>query len=832
MIDVLAQDVRYALRLLRHSPGFVIVTVASLALGAGANTAIFQLLDAIRLRTLPVKAPQELVELRLDDMTHARGTWIRDAALTNPLWEQIRDRQQAFSGSFAWADEPFEISQNGESREVSGLWVSGDFFRLLGVQPVLGRVFTSNDDRRGCGLAPGAVLSYGFWQREFGGDPSVVGRKVLIGTNRIEVTGVAPPSFFGLEVGRTFDIALPICSEPTLHGINGRLDSGTTWWLTVMGRLKPGVSMKKASAMFQANSGEIFRTTLPAGYPPESVKPYLAMKLLAIPAGHGLSRLREQYSKPLTLLLAVAGLVLLIACANLANLMLARASARQREIAVRLAIGASRARLARQLVTEGLILAVTGAALGLLLARVLSRFLISFLSTGNDPTFVDLPQDFRVFGFAAALAILTCLLFASAPVLRAARSHPGEALKAGGRSVTSGRERLGLGRVLVASQIAISLALLVGTLLFVRSLRNLRMLDAGFQQHGILVADIGFPGSQRLPGRAASFRRELLERLRAIPAVEGAAEVAIVPLTGGNWNNRVWMDGSDSAHAHVSLRNAIGTDYFRTLRTPLLAGRDFDEYDVASAAKVAVVNAEFAHEFIGEPNALGRRFWIEATPYEPQTVYEIVGVVRNTKYRDLREEFQPIVFLPFSHAALQRPGSRIMIRPSAGSEALASDVKSALATISPDIRYSFHVFDTWIQNSLLRERLMATLSALFGVLAIVLTAVGLYGVISYTVARRTNEIGIRIALGANRGAVISLILREAALILCAGLGAGAVLALATGHATAALLFGLESDDPLTLAVAGITLAVVTTAASFFPAWRASTVNPVIALRQD
>ena len=826
------QDIRYSLRLLRLSPGFALVAIASLALGTGANTAIFQLLDAIRLRTLPVKAPNELVELRIDDMTHARGTWLRDDAVTNPLWEKIREYPQPFSGSFAWADESLDVSANGESRQVAGLWVSGDFFRVLGAQPILGRVFTSTDDRRGCGVTPGAVISYGFWQRELGGDASVVGHKLALGRNQVEVIGIAPPGFYGLEIGRTFDLALPICSEPALHGVEGRLNSGTTWWLTVMGRLKPGVSSEQASAYFEARSAGIFEATLPSDFPRDSVKPYLAMKLSAIPAGSGISRLREQYSRPLTLLLGIAGLVLLIACLNLANLMLARASARQREVAVRLAMGASRSRLARQLVTDGLILAVAGAGLGLLLARWLSRFLVSYLSTGSDPAFVAMPDDFRIFAFTAALAILTCLVFASVPVLRASRTDPGDVLKSGGRSLTPGRERHGFRRALVSSQIAVSFVLLTATLLFVRSLSNLEALDPGFQTRGILIADVSFSGLQLPPGRAISFRREVLDKLRAIPGVQAAAEVTIVPLTGANWNNRFWIDGSDLAHAHLSLRSMIGSGYFQTLRTPLLAGREFDEHDLASAAKFAIVNEEFARQVIGGVNAVGKRIWVEPTPYEPQTSIEIVGVVKNTKYRNLREDFQPVVFLPLSQAALGRPEGRYMIRSGARPVGLTSSVQKTLASVSPQMRYSFHMFDTWLEQSLLRERLMATLSSLFGFLAMVLTAVGVYGVISYTVAQRTNEIGIRIALGADRPAVIALILRETALVLAIGLTVGSLMTLVAGRSAAVLLFGLEPSDPLTLAVAGGSLAMLAAAASYFPARRAAAVNPVIALRQD
>jgi putative ABC transport system permease protein len=695
----------------------------------------------------------------------------------------------------------------------------------------MGRLFTAADDRRGCGLGPGAVISYGFWQREMGGDPSVIGRKIPIARERLEVIGVTPPEFFGLEVGRTFEIALPTCAAAALRPGDTRLDSGTTWWLTVMGRLKPGVSLAQASGFFGASSAGIFKATLPADYPPVSVKPYLAMKLFAIPAGSGISRMRDEYSKPLALLLAIAAAVLLIACANLANLLLARASARQREIAIRLALGASRARVARQLLAEGLLLAVCGAGLGLLLARGLSRFLVSFLSTGGDATLVSLPDDYRIFAFAAGLAVLTCLVFAAAPVWRATRTDAGDVLKSGGR-LTARRERLGMRRALVASQIAVSLALLAGAMLFVRSLRNLQSLDAGFDRRGVLVADVGFGPPGLAPGRVVSMRREVSERLRAIPGVRGVAEAAIVPLTGRIWNNRMWMDGSDASKARVFMRSMVGTEYFCMLKEPLLAGREFEDRDMGTAAKLAVVNEEFARQFTGGANPVGRRFWIETTPTIPQMSYEIIGLARNAKYSDLREPFQPEVFIPMTREAMESAGGRFLIRSGAGMDATAAAVRDTLTGINREMRYSLRVFDAWVDESLLRERLMATLSGLFGALAVVLTAVGLYGVISYTVARRTNEIGIRMALGADRRAVIGMILKETAMVLAVGLSVGAMLALAAGRAAAGLLFGLEWWDPVTMAGAGLALAAVAAAASYVPAWRAASVNPLAALRME
>ena len=351
-----AGDIRQALRRMRKTPGFTFIAIALIALGTGATTGIFELINAVRLRMLPVREPQELVELRINDMTHARGNWLRDTALTNSLWEEIRKHSQTFDGIFAWASENFEASPQGQSQQINGLWVSGDFFHVLGVNPIIGRVFSAPDDRRGCGLAPGAVISFKFWQQQFGGDKSVIGHALQIANNRIQIIGVTPPNFFGLEVGRTFDVALPLCSEPTLLDDKDRLDSGFTWWLTVMARRKPDMAMKQVSAMWQIKSPEIFRATLPAAYPPDSIKPYLGMKLLALPAGYGISHMRNGYARPLAFLWALTGLVLGITCVNLANLMLARASTRARETAIRLAIGCSRSRIVTSVFIEGILL--------------------------------------------------------------------------------------------------------------------------------------------------------------------------------------------------------------------------------------------------------------------------------------------------------------------------------------------------------------------------------------------------------------------------------------------------------------------------------------------
>ena len=819
------RDLKYAARTLFNSPMFTAVAVLSLALGIGANTAIFQLLDAVRMRTLPVKSPEELVEVRIPDMSAARGTWLRQNSVTNPVWEQIRQRQQVFGQTFAWADDQFNISSDRETRYASGLWVSGNLFDSLGVQPVLGRVFNSSDDRRGCGFS-GTVISYGFWQREFGGSASALGSKIKLDGGTVEVIGVTPASFFGLEVGRQFDLALPICAA------DKRLDSGTTWWLTILGRLKPGVTAAQAEAHLQTIAPGIFETTLPADYPPVSVKGYRAMTLQVSPAGGGLSRLRDEYSTPLGLLLAIAGLVLLIACANLANLMLARASAREREIAIRLAIGASRAQLIRQLMMEGLLLAVAGAGAAMLLARELSGFLVAFLGSADKSVFLDSRPDWRVFAFTAALALLTCVLFALAPALRATRAQPASALSSGSRGTTAGRERFGLRRILVAAQIAMSLVLMVSALLFVRSLSNLMTLEPGFRENGILLANVTFPKQEIPDNRLAFVRRNVVERVRAIPGVDDAAETATIPANGNGWTNNMWMDGSDASHGREIFRSLVGAGYFRTIGTQVLAGREFDDRDTPAEQKVAIVSEEFVRTFGLGPNPVGEKFWIEKTPFAPQVAVEIVGVAKNSKYRDLRQRFLPLAFFPMTQFEEPLRGGSILIRSNASLTMLTPRIRQAITDGNPGIQYSFAVLKTRIEMSLLRERLMAILSGLFGALAVLLASVGLYGVISYTVARRTNEIGIRIALGASRRNVIGLVLRETGALLAVGLGAGIVISLAAGRAVASLLFGLQANDPLTFMTAGTTLAVVALGASYFPARRASAVDPAIALRQE
>ena len=827
MIEAIWQDIRYGIRMLIKNPGFTAVALISLALGIGANTAIFQLIDAIRMKTLPVRNPQEIVDVHITDMSKARGSrnsW--HETVNNPAWEQIRDRQQVFNGIFAWGAEGFDISASGESRNAQGLYVSGGFFPTLDVKPALGRLFTEQDDRRGCS-SPGAVISYSFWQKEYGGQSSALGQKIMLNHHSAEIIGVSQPGFFGLEVGQSYDIAVPVCWEATVDGESNILDSSTDWWLIVMGRLKPGVSVQQASAQMNAISPGVFENSLTPKYPKASINDYLAFKLAAYPAGNGISSLRQDYSKPLWMLLAIAGLVLLIACANLANLMLARASAREQEIGVRLALGASRSRLIVQLLAESLLLAGVGAILGAMLAQLLSTTLVKFIDTK-----IELDADWRVLGFTAGIAILTCILFGLVPAIRATGINVGAVIKGGNRTMSAGGTGFGLRRILVVSQVALSLVLLVGALLFTRTLHNLLTVDTGFQQNGVLVVGTNFARISLPVERRISFKRELLEKLRTTPGVESAAEANLVPLGGSSWGNSVWMESSDPSQKKGIHLNNISSDYFKTLGGRIIAGRDFNLQDTIESPKVAIVNEAFAKSLLNGENPVGKRFWREATPTMPEMQFEIVGLVKNQKYDDLKEDFPPIAYMAATQDTRPRTFDQIIVRSSLPLTSLTPGIKNTITNINPDIAISFDSLQTMVSNTVLQEQLMASLSGFFGILAAMLATVGLYGVMSYSVLQRKQEIGIRVALGANRKRIMGMVMRESTLLLAIGLMVGGVISIFVSKFAAGLLFGLQPNDPSTLAMAGALLAAVAIAASFLPARRAASVDPMIALRNE
>lgn len=830
-LESLWRDLRYGLRVLRKNPVFATIAILTLALGTGANTAMFQLVNAVRLRTLPVSAPQELVEVRIGDAPNGRTGRFRGRRpnLSSALWAGIRDEQQVFTSVMAWEATTFDLARSGEAQIADGLWVSGSFFETLGVGAIVGRVLDASDDAKGCATGP-AVISHAFWQREFGGDRQILGRPLHLDGHRFEIVGVTPATFFGVEVGRSFDVAVPLCTEKMVTGEESALDHPDHWMLASIGRLKPGVTVESASAQLASISPGLFEQTLPPRYNPPTARDYLAFRLEAFPASTGVSPLRNAYEQPLWILLAATAVVLLIVCANLANLMLARATAREREIAVRLAIGASRRRVIRQLLSESILLAGLGAVAGLVLARWLTGMLVALLSAGGRRIFIDLSFDWRVFGFAALIATLACLVFGLTPALRATSARPLALISAGGRSATDDRKGFGVRRALVVAQVALSLVLIVGALLFTRTFRNLANVDSGFRQDDLLTVSLDFRRANVPEAARRPLYDAIVDRLAALPGVTSAAEAFIVPVSGSGWNDNIIVDGVEQKD--VVEFNAIGADFFRTMGTRLTVGRDFGEQDTPASPRVAIVNEKFANKFFGRSDPIGRTFQIRTGQGEARHVYHVVGLVQNTKYRDLREEFPPIAYVAVRQETEVSPFLAVLLHAGIPSDALKRPVAEAVGAMSPAVSLQFQTMEEIVQSTLVSERLMATLSALFGVLAMVIASVGLYGVMSYAVVRRRVEIGIRMALGADRTGAVRLILREALLLVGIGTAIGVALALAAGRAARTLLYNLEPWDPTTLLAAIVSLGSVALLASWLPARRASRLEPSLALREN
>lgn len=814
-LDSLLQDLKYALTSLRSAPGFAAVTLVSLALGIGANTALFSLLDAVMLKSLPVREPDRLVVL--DD-----GSW------TNPIWEAIRDDSDAFEGVTAWGNATFDLGAGGETQFVRGIFASGSYFEVLGVEPLIGRTFTPSEDRRGCGAeAPSAVLSYGFWQRQYGGSSDVLGQPLRLDGVYFNVVGVAPPRFFGLSVGEAFDVAVPICAEAAVRGAESGLDRRSFWWLEIVGRLRPDSTRTEAQAALQASQARIREATLP-DWPAEYLAEYLEEPLTLSSARAGVSRLRDRYGESLLVLMGISGLVLLVACANIANLLLARASARSRELAVRISVGASRSRLTRQLLIESIVVGSLGAAAGILLARWASRVLVTQLSTGARPVFLDITLDERVLAFNAAVGIATGLLFGIYPALRAARRAPSDAL----RETTRGVHGSGsASRWLVTVQVALSLVLLFGAALFIRSYAALVTLDPGFDRSSVLTLRADIRRAPDADSRRAALFEEVLEAVRATPGVSVAAATAVTPISGASWNDAIEVDGyvSTSREDRMTYYNYVTPGYFRALATPLLAGRDIDEHDAADTPLVAVVNETFNTKFFGG-DALGKSYRVRVDG-EWQDV-AIVGIVTDAKYRSLDEPVPPTAYAPHAQMPRTRGVGHYVVRGRGDLESLRTGIVEQVGRVIPEAALSFRTLESQVEDSLVQERLLATLSAIFGVLALTVSAVGLAGLVAYGVSRRRAELGIRSALGATPRGLVLLVLRDVAIVTSVGLALGAAAALASGRFVASLLFGLGAGDAGTLLLAAGALAFVAGSASLWPASRAARIDAMECLRSE
>jgi len=820
------QDLRDAFRALIATPVVTLVAILSLALGIGANTAIFSIINSLLIRALPVEDPQ-----RLHIVLNGRD--LRPAFWTNPIWEQIREHQSLFDGAFAWSSTRFNLADGGQTEFVNGVWASGRYFDVLGVSAILGRTFTETDDRRGGGPdGPVVVISYHFWQRRFAGAADVIGRSLTVERVPFTIIGVAPPGFFGVDVGRTFDVAIPIGTEPVIRGKESSLDRRSTWWLSIMLRLKKDQSNADGDAALRGVLPQLREATMPQDWRPQDKDGYLREGFGLIPAATGASGLRQRYRLPLTTIMVVVGLVLLIACANIANLLLARATARRHELSVRVALGASRWRIARQLLAESLLLSGTGALVGLLFARWGSRLLVRQLSTSTTNVFLDLAVDWRVLGFTAAVAIGTAVLFGTAPALRGTRVQPNDALKSEGRGVI-GEGRLSLGNALVVVQVALSLILIIGAGLFVRTFASLANLNLGFDRDPILVVSINAQRAQLEPDQRRELFSRLVEAASNVPGVTSAALSAVTPISGSTWNNRIELPDGPSLPENERLTyiNLISGDWFRTYGTPLIAGRDFTSADIKGSQQVAIVNEAFARKFAYGKNPVGTRVRQPGFGDDPTIDREIVGYVKDAAYRSLREPVPPTMYVPSAQQASPPSSMAISVRAAGGSPVLLTkSLAASLTAVRSDLALTFRPLADQVNAALTQERIVAMLSGFFGILALLLAGLGLYGVTSYTVSRRRSEIGIRMALGAAPGRVVAMVLRRVAILVGLGVIAGAAVSLWAARFVTVLLYGLQPRDPLTLAGAVVVLATIAALAGWIPARRASRIDPARVLR--
>ncbi|HYL77110.1 MAG TPA: ABC transporter permease [Bryobacteraceae bacterium] len=823
-VESTMQDIRYGLRVLGKSPGFTAVAALSLALGIGANTAIFSLINAVMLRTLPVQNPEQLRVLGV-----TRGPDL-EYGFTYNHYRQFREHNQSFQDLAASSPVRLSVSVDGQVEPaVAGQMVSGGYFSVLGVNAEVGRTIGAQDDRVPKGH-PVAMISDGFWKRRFARDPGAIGRRILLDGAPFTVIGVTPPGFFGIDVGTAPDVWVSIMMQPVvMPDAEDWLGKPikTDYWLRIVGRLKPGLS----PAMALAEMEVLYRRY---AVPDDDVQP--KDKIGLAPASRGLSALRREFSEPLLILMTVVGLVLLIACANVASLLLARATARQSELAVRLAIGAGRGRLVRQLLVESLMLAALGGICGILLAYWGSEALLSFISRGRAAIALSLRPDPQVLGFTAAVSAITGILFGIAPALRATRLDLGPSLKsrfqAGG--ATRGPR---LGNVLVIGQVALSLVLLIVAGLFVRSLAKLNGQDAGFPRESVLVMRVEPRGSDQrnLPGVSArldGIYRGLLERVRAIPGVRAASMAGVNPTTLVTLHLAMKKPSTGELLRVNDI--AVYPGYFSTLGIPFLAGRDFTADDFAvSARPAAVINESAARKLFPGENAAGKELRSE----KPSRLFQVIGVVRDSHYSNLRGETQALAYLPFLLTPTGRGQMTLHVRIAGNPGAVAPLVQKAVQEIDKDAPLlEVRTLAAEVDAALMQERVIATLSSFFGAVALALAVVGLYGLMAFAVVRRSGEIGIRMAIGAQRRDVLWMVLRDTLALVGVGIAIGVPVALVAMRLASSrisgLLFGLSSGDPVAIGVAVVVMAMAAAVAGYLPARRAARVDPMVVLRNE
>jgi len=820
--QMLMQDLRYAVRALRKDVTFTLTVVLTLALGIGANSAIFQLIEAVGLRSLPVAAPDQLAEVRIKGGNRGFGiTTSYYGQLTRPLWYELRRQQKGFSSTFAWSNYPARVGDLPELRTVTALFVSGDLFGTLGLQPWTGTTVGSAGPDDAC-PSQRAMVSHGYWMRELGGRPLTASDRLRINGDVMQIVGVTPPSFTGLAVGEQFDVVVPTCLP---RGGEQALKR-EIFEVSVVGRLRPGWTIDRATAHVDALSTGLLEATVPAGYGDDGIKLYKGYRLEAASMASGVGQLRDRYDAALWLLLGMTGLVLLMASANLANLLLARAAARDGEVAIRLALGGSRPALARQFLVECGLLAAMGAVLGVALAQGLSRVLLRALSTTAGAPALTLHLDWKVLGFTAAVAAVTCLLFGLAPIARAGRIRASGALGTRGASQDRGRTRIQ--RALVVAQTALSLVLVIGALLFVRSFHRLMTFDPGIRRDGITVARFGYETANIPKAQLSAAQRDLVATVKTVPGVIDAASTTHIPLIGGTWGHGVTV-GDQKDGAYFSW---IGPGFFDTMGIRLIEGRRLSFDDTRDSARVAVVNQAFARRFTGGASPIGKTLRTSPEPDYPATDYLIVGVFADTKYDSITHETPAMVYCPDSQFPTLGAWSTVLIRSDLPSEPLMRAVKARLRERQPQIVVESFDFGAAIRDGLVGQRLMALLTGFFGAIAGLVAVVGIYGMVAYAVERRRRELGVRAALGAAGGQLVGMVMRQAGVLLAVGLAAGAALGWLGARTVRTMLFEIQPNDPWILGGGAAILAASALVASYVPARRAARVDPIEVLRQD
>jgi predicted permease len=844
----IGKDIQFALRAFRKSPVFTVVALLSLALGIGANTAIFTLLDQVLLRLMLVKNPQELVLLHMEGF-HYGSNW-GDNSLSYPMYRDLKANNSVFTGMLCRYSDQFSLGFNGATERAQGELVSGTYFPVLGLSAAIGRTFSPDDDRIADGH-PVAMLSYAYWQSRFAGDRSIVGKTVVVNGHNFTVVGVAQRDFSGVDPGNPSEVFLPVMMRPELMPLlNEQFDFNNrrTRWVNVFGRLKPGISRQQAQTSLQPYfHGMLEMEVKEAAFSKAAAEVrarFLKNVIQALPGGQGKPRFRDMVATPLWVLMALTGGVLLIACANVASLLIARAASRQKEIAIRLAIGAGRFRIIRQLLVESLLLSVAGGILGLMLAIWTDGALLAFLPPDAMAMKLSTSPDLRILLFAVAVSLLTGLIFGLVPALQSTKPDVAPVLKDTVGGIVGGGTHVRIRKALVAAQVMLSLLLLVGAGLFIRSLGNLRDMGPGFTTGNLVAFQLDPSLNGYKTERSKLFYRQLTAELSAVPGIRSVGIATVRILENNESDSWLTIEGYHPAATETpdAYMNWIGAGYFTTLGVPLLAGRDFTDKDTQTVQhgdkpentvpRVVMVNEKFAKRFFGSAgNALGRRVGYGIDP-GTKTDMEIIGVIKDVKYTNLRDEVPVQLFEPYlanDFVSNMTVYARTSMKPDQFFSVVRSKVRGLDANLP---LYGMRTMDDQISNSLLIERLIASLSAVFGFLATLLAVIGLYGVMAYTVARRTREIGIRMALGAFQGDVIWMVMREVLVLVCVGLAAGLAGAYVLAKLIQTQLYGITGHDPITLTLAALGLAAVACAAGYIPAVRASRIDAMRALRWE